>query len=122
MISLLKKHAKEFEIRERINYILRLFQLVQKTRIKEVSANYTITLEDHTVLVDCTSGALTITLPKAYDAFEYEFRIMKVDAGGNAVTVDGNGSETINGATTLSLASQYSAATIQSDQTEYYSF
>jgi len=45
--------------------------------------------------------------------------IMKVDAGSNAVTVDGASTETINGATTYTLDTQYQAVTLLNTGTEW---
>jgi hypothetical protein len=71
-----------------------------------------------------TTGASTIvaTLPAVADADPTGGRvvtIMKVDAGGGSVTIDGNASETINGAATVSLASQYHYRTLVSDGTQW---
>jgi hypothetical protein len=38
-----------------------------------------------------------------------------LDSSGNAVTVDGNGAETINGAATKALSTQYETVHIMSD-------
>ena len=56
-------------------------------------------------LVTTGSSAITATLPAA--GSDYTGRVvtvMKVDAGSGAVTLDGNASETINGATTVAIA------------------
>jgi len=55
--------------------------------------------------VDATSGVITVTLePSPVDGQTHS--VAKTDAGGNAVTVSGNG-KNINGSATSSLASQY---------------
>lgn len=55
------------------------------------------------VLVDATSGNVTITLPAASDlaALAYEFR--RTDTSANTVTIQRAGSDTIEGATTVRL-------------------
>lgn len=73
-----------------------------------------------TILADATSNAITVSLPTAASAVDRVYNILKKDAGGNTVTVDGDGSETINGDTTQVLASQYDSITIQSDGTEWF--
>ena len=83
------------------------------TGIVAKSADYTATTSDGTIEVDATAGAKTITLFAASSNPGKILTIKKIDSSGNAVTIDGNASETIDGATTLSLASQYSTATIQ---------
>jgi hypothetical protein len=88
--------------------------------IVETAVNDTLTTTDYTELVDCSSGARTITLPTAASASGRVYVIKKIDATGNAVTIDGDGSETIDGATTQTLSSQYDAMMIQSDGTEWW--
>jgi len=85
------------------------------TGISAKTANYTATANDGTIEVDATSGAVTITLPAVSGAAGRIYVIKKTDASANAVTVDPNASETIDGATTASLASQYSTITIQAN-------
>jgi len=46
--------------------------------------------------------------------------VMKVDSGGGSVTLDPDGSQTINGATTVSLSSQYNYRTLVSDGVEWF--
>lgn len=56
------------------------------------------------VLVDATSGNVTVTLPAAAGMAESApIKILRTDASGNTVTIDGNASETINGAETVTL-------------------
>lgn len=89
-------------------------QIVSKT------ANYTATLSDDVILVDAGSGAVTIALPAASTASGKRYTIKKTDVGTNAVTVDPNGSETIDGATTLAIAGQGDAYTIVSNGTAWW--
>lgn len=82
------------------------------------SGNYTIALKDRTCLVLCNAagGAFTITLPDAATAVDgFDLLIKKTDSSVNAVTVDGNGSQTIDGALTYLLTVQNQAARIHSD-------
>lgn len=46
--------------------------------------------------------------------------IMKADAGGGAVTIDGSGAELINGAATIVLSTQYHYRTLVSDGTQWF--
>lgn len=86
---------------------------------RTVTASETLTAQDDVVLADATSGAITLTLPPVTDGYK-EFCVKKIDASANAVTIDGDGSETIDGATTLVLASQYDTAKFASDGTEWW--
>lgn len=73
-------------------------------------------------LVECnaTSGAFTVNLPSIASANGRIYTFIKVDASANAVTLDGSGSETINGATTYSLPSQWSRVTIQAGASQWF--
>jgi len=72
------------------------------------------------------SGDITITLPTAASSFNSVdgigriYRIKKIDADADTVTVDGNGSETIDDGTTATLTAQYESITIQSDGSEWW--
>lgn len=81
-------------------------------KVNNVSSATTLDETYSTVRGDATSAAFTITLPACVTAnIGRIYRIMKIDSSGNAVTVGRTGSDTINGATTSSLATQYSAKT-----------
>lgn len=74
----------------------------------------------YTVLVDASSGNRTITLPSASASARMIYVIKKVDVSANTVTIDANSSETIDGATTQVLSTQYASYTIQCDGTSWY--
>lgn len=84
------------------------------------TAAYTLGWSDELVLVDATAGAVTITLPPAAQSRGQRVVVKKTDASGNAVTVDGSGAETIDGAATAALAAQYDSVDIQSDGTSWW--
>jgi hypothetical protein len=77
----------------------------------------TLDYKNDIALVDATAAAVTITLPKAQEYKGRPFYIKKVDASANAVTVEGDGSETIDGAANVSLASQWDGVRVVSDGT-----
>lgn len=81
-------------------------------KVASKTAAYTATADDHVILCNATSAAFSVTLPALADAYKdgagLKLYITKTDASVNAVTVDGSGAETINGAATYALASQYS--------------
>ncbi len=78
------------------------------------TANYTVTANDHTIECDATSGAITLTLPAVSGAQAgTQYILKKTDASANAVTFDGNASETIDGATTVSTTTQWASITIR---------
>lgn len=65
--------------------------------------------------IDASGAARTITLPTAVGIIGRVYVIRKLDSSANAVTVDGNGSETINGTLTYVLATQYNTVRIMSN-------
>lgn len=86
-----------------------------------VTAALTLSLEE-VILCDASGGAFTVTLPPAASHIGRMYRIMKTDSSGNAVTVDGDGSELIDLSTTVSLASQLDNITIVPDGTQWFTF
>lgn len=71
---------------------------------------------DCIIEVDATAGAVTVTLPLLNTITKVPagkfYRVMKTDASANAVTVSANTGQTINGTSTITLATQYSMADI----------
>lgn len=84
------------------------------------TANYTATVDDRVILCDATSGVITITLPASSSKADKMFYIKKIDSSANAVTIDGNASETIDGTTTKSLSVQYDYALIVCDGSNWH--
>ena len=93
------------------------------------SANFTVWTDDATgspkdvYLVTTGSSTITVSLPTATTGDASTGRvvtIMKADAGAGSVTIDADGTEEINGSTTVSLSSQYNYRTLVSDGTEWF--
>ena len=75
------------------------------------SANYTVVLADggDLIRVTTTSGAVTITLPQISTVVDgFKVSIVKWTGDANVVNVNRSGSDTINGATSSQIGSQYS--------------
>lgn len=87
---------------------------------KTVTGAYTLTVQDYILLCNATGGTYTITLPAASGLDGLIFFIKKTDSSGNAVTVDGNGSETIDGATTKTLSAQYATLQVVCDGSNWH--
>lgn len=86
---------------------------------RTVTNNYTVQPEDHTLLVNATTAAVTITLP-AVGSQRFPFVVVKkIDSSTNTVTIDGAGSNTIDGATTVVLRNRYSSVILHADGTEW---
>ena len=90
--------------------------LSYRAKTRQVSAAYTVSsTEDHTILADATDAAFTITLPAAGTNFNTRvLYIQKTDAVANTVTIDGLGSEAIDGQATYALTAQYQGVLLQS--------
>jgi hypothetical protein len=89
-----------------------------------VTSNKTVTTSGDddatTYLCDCTSGNITFNLPPASDfGIGNYINIKKIDATANTVTIDGDGSETIDGVATVVISTQYDSFKLQSDGQNY---
>ena len=79
------------------------------------TSTYTLTASDY--LVDCTSGTFTLNLPTAV-GISGKVYVIK-NSGNGVITLDGNASETIDGALTFTLSQQFSSITIMSNGTNW---
>jgi hypothetical protein len=73
---------------------------------------YTVLAADYTIRCNCVSGAITVALPEATGSGRI-LNIKKIDASANAVTVDGYSTNTIDGAATVDIGTQYANMQIQ---------
>lgn len=79
------------------------------------TSNHNVTATDHIIPCDATSGAFNVTLPTASGRSGQTYTIKKTDSGANAVTVNTTSSQTIDGSTTYSLATQWKYVTVVSN-------
>lgn len=86
------------------------------SNVASKTSAYTVLNADEIVLADATGGAFAVTLPAA-SARRDQIVIKKTDSSANAVTVTRAGSDTIDGATTYALSTQYQSVTLVSDGT-----
>lgn len=109
-IRLIKAALKTtFPGRDHVDY---LASVVAKT------SNFSVDQDQRGYPVDATGGAVTAALPAFSSIYDgYEITVWKTDASANAVVLDGSGSEQIEGATTLSLGSQWAGVTLRADKT-----
>lgn len=84
------------------------------------TANYTMTIAETTAFCDATSGAFTVTLPTAVGISGRIYTVKKTDSGINGVTVGTTSSQTIDGSTTYSLATQYKYVSVQSNNANWF--
>jgi hypothetical protein len=78
-----------------------------------VTSTYTLSLNDALVFADATSGSFSITLKPARECEQKRVTIKKTTAA-NTVTIDPDGSETIDGAATYALSAQYASVELVS--------
>jgi len=91
-----------------------------KTKTRSKSTTYIATASDNSIFCNASGGAFTITLPAASGNGGLILNIKKIDSSVNAVTIDANASETIDGALTAVITTQYESVTIQCDGTEWW--
>lgn len=91
------------------------------TSIHTVTSGYNTTINDYTILADATGGAFSINLLAAASVPGIIYNIKKIDNTTiNAVTVQANGGELIDGQNTQILTDQYTNIEIQSDGTSWW--
>ena len=91
-----------------------------KADYESKTSSYTIVEADYLVAFNATGGAVTGTLPAAATSDGQIVTVKKTDSSINAVTVDGNASETIDGAANVILSWQYESATFMCDATGWH--
>ena len=69
--------------------------------VTRVDTTYSVLATDYNIFCDTDGGAFTITLPAGADG--RKLRITNVGSSGNALTVDGDGVETVYGDATQTL-------------------
>jgi hypothetical protein len=95
-------------------------QLVNRqVAVDTFTTTQTLDYNHDVALCDATSAAFTVTLPKAALHPRRDLIVKKVDASGNAVTVEADGAETIDGAANVSLSGQWDFVQVISDGTSW---
>jgi hypothetical protein len=89
--------------------------------LSTITADYTITDTDgyYTILCNNTSAAITVTLPTAA-ANNGRILIIKRIGPTYGVTIDGEGTETIDGVATKAVGAQYRGYVLQSNGTSWF--
>lgn len=92
------------------------FPDVQTYSVSSTATSYTETATSGEKIVKVTASGQTITLPTAAgNTAKFTFKLMVP----GTLTIDGNGSQTIDGGLTATLVSQYEALTIISDNANW---
>ena len=93
---------------------------MQDRDIVTKSVDYTMTTDDRTVLVDSSTGTITISLPAVgAELKKYRFQVVKLYSA-NSVIIDPNADELINGETTLTMTEQWESVDVECDGTQFY--
>jgi hypothetical protein len=83
--------------------------------LRNVSSTDTFATANETI--NCTSGTFIVDLPTAVGIQGTTYTL--VNSGTGVITLDANGTETINGSLTIDLSTQYISRTVQSDNTNW---
>jgi hypothetical protein len=87
----------------------------RRDRVGKKSANYTATVYDNKIEMNCAAGVRTITLPDAAASIGKEILVIKTDSSANKCTVQRSGSDTIGGGTSFDLPAQWDFVRLYSD-------
>lgn len=90
---------------------------VAKRTVQSKTASFTASTDDDVYLCDATGGAITVTLPASASSSGKTWVVEKTDSSTNAVTIDGNGAETVGDATTTALYTQRECVSLLADGT-----
>ena len=88
-------------------------------QVRSDSTGFTAAISDDVLLNDTSGGGYTVVLPTASGNTGKQFKIKKTDSSFNALTIDGNASETIDGSTTTTLDTEGETLLIVSDGTNW---
>lgn len=89
--------------------------------VRSVTATTTLTQNDYVLLADPAGGAITVNLPAVASVQPGRQYTVRTTGTTNAVTLDGSGAETIDGAATKALASgAIHGATVISNGTAWF--
>ena len=87
--------------------------LTGTTTLPFTSQTSTYVVDNTDCVVNCTSGTFTVTLPTAV-GIEGQYFVIK-NSGTGVITIDGDGSETIDGAANKLLSVQYESIIVVSN-------
>lgn len=109
----------EYRWRETIS---RFINELYRPRTKTVDAAYVAKLSDSFLKCDASSAAFSVTLPPATGNIGARMIVKRINSGANAVTVEADGTETIDGSATQSLATQWAVIRLHSDGANWLTF
>jgi len=86
---------------------------------RAVATSQALTADDRVIAATGGAGGITLALPQASTVPYKTYTVVKTDSGAGAVTLDGYGAETINGAATYALAAQWNRVTVWCDGSQW---
>ena len=123
-LRLLPPRADQREVVDAVNGILRNFPQFGAADFRGIvtkTAAYTFDAGDYTILADASATAtLVITLPPVATNAWRVVNVKKIDPSTNIVRIDGNDSETIDGAATRDTTSQWFSWKLHNDGAAWY--
>jgi len=87
--------------------------------ISTITSDYSVNINDHTLLCDATAASFTLYLPTAVGISGAEYLIKKIDLSSNTITIQPAGTETIQGSASVTLSQQDEVIDIKSDGTDW---
>ena len=96
----------------------RIAELGQTYENLTIAADTILTSATRVVLINAAGGPVTATLPANIDGDVFD--IKRLDASANAVTIATPGAETIDGAASLAIATQYQSYTLLCDGSNWH--
>ncbi len=88
--------------------------------IVSTSSDLMLTDTHHTVLVDASGGSITITLPSASGINGRVYIVKKIDSSSNAVVVQAQTGQTIDGMSSVSLTNRFATIAVQAYGGNWY--
>ena len=87
---------------------------------RSVTTSGNVVSGDYLIIANATGGAITMALPPAALVPGRIYVFKRINSGANAVVIDPNASETIDGAATYTLSAQWNSVTIMSNGTAWF--
>lgn len=81
--------------------------------ITSADSPYSVAAADYAILCDCTGGAITVTIPAASSNRKRQLVVKAIVVSGGNVTIARTGSDTFDGATSLTESVRYASYTLQ---------
>lgn len=89
------------------------------TEIDDTDSPYTVLDTDQYLIVDASAGAVTVALPAAASFVNRSLVVVAKSVAGGNVTINPDGAETVNGASTKVLSAAYAQSRLTCDGSEW---